>query len=161
MWKIPDFWIARATIIWMSNLKTLELIFQILCFCRWRSNFCFEYKGWAWQIQQLYKKDGGVKRFHISQQSKFMVSDGSGFLLITRWCIFDSEFIDSLYRKDKVISMKRVEYRCYRCMIVLSILISDFESSTEYIVCNECGGESKRIGIAPIASTHHFDHAEH
>jgi len=44
-------------------------------------------------------------------------------------------------------------------MVVLSILQSDSESSSEYIVCHECGGESKRIGTASIAPTHHFEHA--
>ena len=61
---------------------------------------------------------------------------------------------------DLVISMQKVEYRCYRCMIVESILISEFEKSFEYMACGKCGGESKRIGIASIVTAHKVDFAE-
>ena len=56
--------------------------------------------------------------------------------------------------------MKKVEYRCHRCMLVLSVLISDLDPSTEYIACSQCGEKSKRIGISSIAFTNDFDHAE-
>jgi Zn finger protein HypA/HybF involved in hydrogenase expression len=61
---------------------------------------------------------------------------------------------------DKVISMQKVEYRCYRCMIVDSVVISDLERSSEYIACGKCGGESKRIGIGTIVTAHKADFAE-
>lgn len=45
-------------------------------------------------------------------------------------------------------------------MLVLSVLISDLDPSTEYIACSQCGEKSKRIGISSIAFTNDFDHAE-
>ena len=43
--------------------------------------------------------------------------------------------------------MRKVEYRCYHCMIVETKwhLNSDNPSS-DYIACRKCGQESKRIG---------------
>jgi len=38
-------------------------------------------------------------------------------------------------------------------MLVLSVLISDLDPSTEYIACSQCGEKSKRIGIASIDFT--------
>ena len=56
--------------------------------------------------------------------------------------------------------MQKVEYRCYQCMIVDSVLISDFERSSEYIACGKCGGESKRIGIRSVVTASMADFAE-
>ena len=61
---------------------------------------------------------------------------------------------------DLVKLMQKVEYRCYQCMIVESILISEFEKSFEYMACGKCGGESKGIGIASIVPAHKVDFAE-
>jgi hypothetical protein len=46
--------------------------------------------------------------------------------------------------------MKKVDYRCNRCMIVESRWLSNTARSFEYITCSGCGGESVRIGIEPI-----------
>lgn len=43
--------------------------------------------------------------------------------------------------------MRKVEYRCYHCMIVeTKWLLSSDNRSSEYIACRKCGQESKRIG---------------
>lgn len=41
--------------------------------------------------------------------------------------------------------MKKVEYRCYQCMTVESKWLANNVKSDDYIICNKCGGESKRI----------------
>jgi len=58
---------------------------------------------------------------------------------------------------DKAISMQKVDYRCYRCMAVVTILLSNLERPPEYITCGECGGASNRIGIGSIARPHSVD----
>ena len=47
--------------------------------------------------------------------------------------------------------MRKVEYRCNRCMIVESKWLLDNDSSTEYITCRKCGLESKKIGTEDIS----------
>ena len=59
-----------------------------------------------------------------------------------------------------MIYMQKVEYRCYQCMIVESIVISDFQRSLEGMVCGKCGGTSKRIGIASIIQPTKVDSGE-
>jgi len=56
--------------------------------------------------------------------------------------------------------MQKVEYRCYQCMIVESIIISDFQRALENIACGKCGGNSKRIGIASIVQPTKVDSAK-
>ena len=46
--------------------------------------------------------------------------------------------------------MKMVEYRCYRSMIVESIVLLNNVKSKDYITCSKCGGEAKRIGLEAI-----------
>ena len=48
--------------------------------------------------------------------------------------------------------MRKVEYRCYHCMIVETKwhLNSDNRSS-DYITCRKCGLESKRIGTEEVS----------
>jgi len=48
--------------------------------------------------------------------------------------------------------MRKVEYRCNHCMIVESkwLLNSDNRSS-DYITCQKCGLESKKIGIEEVS----------
>ena len=41
--------------------------------------------------------------------------------------------------------MKKVDYRCYRCMIVESKWLFNNAKLTDYTTCSKCGGESKRI----------------
>jgi predicted nucleic acid-binding Zn ribbon protein len=47
--------------------------------------------------------------------------------------------------------MKKVEYRCYWCMIVESKVLADNVKSTDYTTCSKCGGESKRISSESIS----------
>jgi hypothetical protein len=55
---------------------------------------------------------------------------------------------------DKELFMKRVEYRCYRCMIVESKWLMNNVKSADYITCSKCDGESKRISSELISSTY-------
>jgi len=47
--------------------------------------------------------------------------------------------------------MKKVEYRCYRCMIVDAMWLANNVKSADYSTCTKCGGESKRIGSESIS----------
>ena len=49
--------------------------------------------------------------------------------------------------------MKKVDYRCYRCMIVESKWLLNNVKSADYIACNKCGGHSKRISTESVSST--------
>jgi len=53
--------------------------------------------------------------------------------------------------------MKRVEYRCDRCMIVESKWLRDSVRATEYIACFKCGRESKRISTESIFQSRNVD----
>ena len=48
--------------------------------------------------------------------------------------------------------MKKVEYRCYQCMIVESKWLVNNVKSADYSTCTKCGGESKRISSESISS---------
>ena len=48
--------------------------------------------------------------------------------------------------------MRKVEYRCYHCMIVeTKWLLNSDNRSSDYIVCRKCGLESKRIGTEEVS----------
>ena len=48
--------------------------------------------------------------------------------------------------------MRKVEYRCYHCMIVeTKWLLNSENRSSDYIVCRKCGLESKRIGKEEVS----------
>ena len=48
--------------------------------------------------------------------------------------------------------MRKVEYRCYHCMIVeTKWLLNNDNRSTDYITCQKCGLESKRIGTEEVS----------
>ena len=46
---------------------------------------------------------------------------------------------------NKMSIIKKVEYRCYRCM-------TNNVKSAAYTTCSKCGGESKRISSESISS---------
>ena len=47
--------------------------------------------------------------------------------------------------------MRKIEYRCYHCMIVeTKWLLNSDNRSSDYIVCRKCGLESKRIGTEEV-----------
>ena len=48
--------------------------------------------------------------------------------------------------------MKKVDYRCYRCMIVESKWLLNNAKSVDYTTCSKCGGESKRISQESVSS---------
>jgi len=48
--------------------------------------------------------------------------------------------------------MKKVDYRCYRCMIVESKWLLNNVKSADYTTCSKCGGESKRISTESVSS---------
>ena len=48
--------------------------------------------------------------------------------------------------------MRKAEYRCYHCMIVeTKWLLNNDNRSTDYITCQKCGLESKRIGTEEVS----------
>jgi len=53
--------------------------------------------------------------------------------------------------------MKKVEYRCYRCMIVDPKWLLNNVKSADYSTCSKCGGESKRISSESISPTYSAD----
>ena len=47
--------------------------------------------------------------------------------------------------------MRKVEYRCYHCMIVeTKWLLNSDNRLSDYIACRKCGLESKRIGTEEV-----------
>ena len=50
--------------------------------------------------------------------------------------------------------MKKVDYRCYRCMIVESKWLLNNVKSADYTTCSKCGGESKRISTESVSATY-------
>ena len=53
--------------------------------------------------------------------------------------------------------MQKVEYRCYRCMLVETRWLANSAKSSDYITCCECEGESKRISSELILTAHNPD----
>jgi hypothetical protein len=48
--------------------------------------------------------------------------------------------------------MRKIEYRCNRCMIVeTKVLLNGDNRSSDYIPCQKCGLESKRIGTEEVS----------
>jgi hypothetical protein len=48
--------------------------------------------------------------------------------------------------------MRKVEYRCYHCMIVeTKWLLNSDNRSSDYITCQKCGLKSKRIGTEEVS----------
>ena len=48
--------------------------------------------------------------------------------------------------------MRKVEYRCYHCMIVeTKWLLNSENRSSDYITCRKCGLESTRIGREEVS----------
>jgi len=47
--------------------------------------------------------------------------------------------------------MRKIEYRCNHCMIVeTKVLLNGDIQSSDYIPCQKCGLESKRIGAEEV-----------
>jgi hypothetical protein len=53
--------------------------------------------------------------------------------------------------------MQKVEYRCYRCMIVETRWLVNSAKSTDYITCCKCEGESKRISSELVLAPNNPD----
>lgn len=53
--------------------------------------------------------------------------------------------------------MQKIEYRCYRCMIVETRWLLNFAKSPDVITCCKCHGESKRISSELISPSNNPD----
>ena len=60
--------------------------------------------------------------------------------------------------------MRKIEYRCYHCMIVETKWLLNIDNGlADYIACRKCGLESKRIGTEKVSQPSNFarDELEH